>query len=75
MPAEDSTWLIAVPNDGDAEGIRQELTAKIQQQSRTFSPNSLSEIAIPTFKVSNFIQAHIRGLKADSFFRQELSIY
>lgn len=52
MPSEHSTWLIAAPNDGDAEGIRQELTAKIQQQAKTFSPRNLSEFAIPPFKVT-----------------------
>ncbi|PAV21816.1 ATPase V1 complex subunit C [Pyrrhoderma noxium] len=50
MPSEQSTWLIAVPNDGDAENVVQELTFKIQQQSRSFNPKSISEFNIPSFK-------------------------
>ncbi|KAH8120634.1 ATPase, V1 complex, subunit C [Phellopilus nigrolimitatus] len=50
MPSDQSSWLIAVPQDGDAEGILQELTNKIQQQTRSFSPKNISEFHIPSFK-------------------------
>ena len=52
MPSEQSTWAIAVPQDGDAEGVVQELTAKIQQQLRNFPARNIAEFAIPPFKVS-----------------------
>lgn len=51
MPSEQSTWLIAVPQDGDTEGVAQDLTAKIQQQSRNFPAKNIAEFAIPSFKV------------------------
>ena len=45
MPSDQSTWLIAVPQDGDAEGLLHELTGKLPQHSRS------AELAIPSFKV------------------------
>ncbi|KAF8845406.1 ATPase, V1 complex, subunit C [Paxillus ammoniavirescens] len=49
MPSDQSTWLIAVPNDGDAEGLHPEITSKLAQQSRSSQP-SVSELGIPAFK-------------------------
>ncbi|KAF5368442.1 hypothetical protein D9758_002368 [Tetrapyrgos nigripes] len=48
MPSDQSTWLIAVPNNGDAEGLLPELQSKLSQQSK--SPNSIAEFPIPSFK-------------------------
>lgn len=48
MPSDQSTWLIAVPNDGEAEGLLQELHAKLSQQSKSFG---LAQFEIPSFKV------------------------
>ncbi|KAL1728894.1 hypothetical protein EV714DRAFT_237779 [Schizophyllum commune] len=45
MPSDQATWLIAVPNDGDAEGIVQELQHKLKAPSR-----SVSQLGIPSFK-------------------------
>ncbi|KAI5835454.1 ATPase, V1 complex, subunit C [Schizophyllum commune Tattone D] len=45
MPSDQATWLIAVPNDGDAEGIIQELQHKLKAPSR-----SVSQLGIPSFK-------------------------
>ncbi|KAI4528467.1 hypothetical protein EV121DRAFT_198794 [Schizophyllum commune] len=45
MPSDQATWLIAVPNDGDAEGIVQELQHKLKAPSRT-----VSQLGIPSFK-------------------------
>ena len=76
MPSEQSTWLIAVPNDGDAENVVQELTFKIQQQSRSFNPKSISEFNIPSFKVCSNLGS--LGLKYNMWAkltrRPELSI-
>ncbi|KAG6334930.1 hypothetical protein ID866_4172 [Astraeus odoratus] len=49
MPSDQSTWLIAVPHDGDTEGLLHEITAKLSQQSRS-SPGSVAEVGIPSFK-------------------------
>ena len=52
MPSEQSTWLISAPQDGDSEGVIQELATKIQQQTRSFPRRNIAEFAIPSFKVS-----------------------
>ncbi|KAK7463825.1 Vacuolar ATP synthase subunit C [Stygiomarasmius scandens] len=50
MPSDQSTWLIAVPQNGDSEGLLPELQSKLSQQSKSHSPNSVAEFAIPSFK-------------------------
>ncbi|KAF9073750.1 hypothetical protein BDP27DRAFT_1288618 [Rhodocollybia butyracea] len=50
MPSEQSTWLISAPLNGDSEGLVQELTSKLRQQSKSFSPSSIAEFGIPSFK-------------------------
>jgi V-type H+-transporting ATPase subunit C len=52
MPSEDSTWLIAAPQDGESEGLEQELFNKLSQQSRSFTTEHIAEFPIPSFKVS-----------------------
>ncbi|TRM61432.1 hypothetical protein BD626DRAFT_538038 [Schizophyllum amplum] len=47
MPSDQATWLIAVPNDGDAEGIVQELGQKLKSST---SSRSISQLGIPSFK-------------------------
>ncbi|KAG5639323.1 hypothetical protein H0H81_004526 [Sphagnurus paluster] len=47
MPSDQSTWVIAVPNDGDAEGLAQELHSKLIHYSRL---TSLAQFEIPSFK-------------------------
>ncbi|KIL71074.1 hypothetical protein M378DRAFT_20487 [Amanita muscaria Koide BX008] len=49
MPSDQSTWLIAVPQDGDSEGLLQELSPKLQNQAKLPSRN-IAELAIPSFK-------------------------
>lgn len=50
MPSDQSTWLIAIPSDGDAEGILPEIIYKLAQVSR--SPQAaVTEFTIPAFKV------------------------
>jgi len=50
MPSDQSTWIISVPQDGDADGLLQELILKLSQQSKTFSPSSIGQLYIPSFK-------------------------
>ncbi|KAJ7275277.1 ATPase V1 complex subunit C [Mycena haematopus] len=47
MPSDQSTWLIAVPQDGDSEGLQQELAPKLLQLSKA---NAVALLTIPTFK-------------------------
>ncbi|KAF9456147.1 ATPase V1 complex subunit C [Collybia nuda] len=47
MPSDQSTWLIAIPNDGEAEGLGQELHSKLAHQSKSFG---LAQLDIPSFK-------------------------
>jgi hypothetical protein len=51
MPSDQSTWLIAVPQDGDSEGLLPEITTKLTQQSRLLPASSIAELSIPSFKV------------------------
>ncbi|KAF8832566.1 hypothetical protein HHX47_DHR1001448 [Lentinula edodes] len=50
MPSDQSTWIISAPLNGDSEGIVQELTTKLVQQSKSISANSIAELGIPSFK-------------------------
>ncbi|KIK71272.1 hypothetical protein GYMLUDRAFT_33417 [Collybiopsis luxurians FD-317 M1] len=71
MPSDQSTWLIAVPLNGDSEGLLPELTPKLSQQSRSFSPNSIAEFGIPSFKtgtLDSLIALSEELPKQDSFF-------
>jgi V-type H+-transporting ATPase subunit C len=52
MPSDQSSWLIAVPNDGDSEGLYQELAGKFETQ-KALSRSNLSEFKIPELKVSS----------------------
>ncbi|KAG6837112.1 hypothetical protein H0H93_014418 [Arthromyces matolae] len=47
MPSDQSTWLLTVPNDGDTEGLYQELHLKLDQQSKF---TELAQFDIPSFK-------------------------
>jgi V-type H+-transporting ATPase subunit C len=49
MPSDQSTWLIAIPHDGDAEGTLQELHTKLVSQSK--ATPGLAQLNIPSFKV------------------------
>lgn len=50
MPSDQGTWLIAIPSDGDAEGLLPEIASKLVQVSRS-SHTAVAEFAIPAFKV------------------------
>ncbi|KAK2462092.1 hypothetical protein APHAL10511_006555 [Amanita phalloides] len=49
MPSDQSTWLVAVPQNGEAIGLYQELVTKLYQQCRLPARN-IAELAIPSFK-------------------------
>ncbi|KAJ8084271.1 Vacuolar ATP synthase subunit C [Marasmius tenuissimus] len=71
MPSEQSTWLISVPLNGDTEGLSQELSSKLGQQSKSFSLNSLGELPIPSFKtgtLDSLISLSEELPKQDAFF-------
>ncbi|KIP11477.1 hypothetical protein PHLGIDRAFT_83577 [Phlebiopsis gigantea 11061_1 CR5-6] len=48
MPSDQSTWLIAIPHNGDSEGTLQELHTNLGTQSKA-SPQ-LAQLPIPSFK-------------------------
>ena len=48
MPSDQSTWILSIPQDGDAEGAFQELHTKLTNAK---SSAVLSPLAIPSFKV------------------------
>ncbi|EKM83402.1 hypothetical protein AGABI1DRAFT_81175 [Agaricus bisporus var. burnettii JB137-S8] len=49
MPSDQSTWLVSVPQDGDSEGLLQELLPKLTSQAKLSSGN-ISSLGIPSFK-------------------------
>jgi len=57
MPSDLSAWLIAVPNDGDAEGLLPELRQKLEY-SRALPTANISELAIPVLKVCAQLDYH-----------------
>ncbi|KAJ8588194.1 ATPase V1 complex subunit C [Rhizopogon salebrosus TDB-379] len=68
MPSDQSTWLIAVPQDGDAEGLLPELTSKLHQHSKS---TGVAELAIPSFKtgtLDSLIALSEELPKQDAFF-------
>ncbi|KAI0757223.1 ATPase V1 complex subunit C [Daedaleopsis nitida] len=47
MPSDQSTWLISVPDSGDAEGLFEELSSKLSSSSKS---TNLAQLSIPSFK-------------------------
>ncbi|KAF7320227.1 V-type proton ATPase subunit C [Mycena kentingensis (nom. inval.)] len=47
MPSDLSTWLLAYPQDGDSEGLFEELAPKLSNQSKA---NIVASFPIPSFK-------------------------
>ncbi len=52
MPSDQSTWLISVPESGDAEGLFHELSSKLNSSSKSGQPSNLAQLSIPSFKVN-----------------------
>ncbi|CAE7210190.1 unnamed protein product [Rhizoctonia solani] len=49
MPSDQSSWLIAVPNDGDAEGLYHEISGKLETQ-KALPRSNLGEFKVPELK-------------------------
>ncbi|KAF8720409.1 hypothetical protein AX14_011006 [Amanita brunnescens Koide BX004] len=49
MPSDQSTWLVAVPHDGETVGLHHELSSRLYQQCR-LPPSDIAELIIPSFK-------------------------
>lgn len=70
MPSDQSTWLIAVPHDGDAEGLLPEIATKFSQLSRS-SSSTVAELGVPCFKtgtLDSLIALSEELPKQDAFF-------
>ncbi|KAJ8481111.1 hypothetical protein ONZ51_g6215 [Trametes cubensis] len=52
MPSDQSTWIVSVPESGDAEGLFHELSTKLCSSSKSVLPSNLAQLAIPSFKVN-----------------------
>ncbi|KAG2116952.1 ATPase V1 complex subunit C [Suillus clintonianus] len=65
MPSDQSTWLVAVPQDGDSEGLLPEITSKLPQHT------TVAELGIPSFKtgtLDSLIALSEELPKQDAFF-------
>ncbi|KAG9125450.1 Vacuolar ATP synthase subunit C [Ceratobasidium sp. 392] len=54
MPSDQCSWLVAVPADGDTEGLYQELAGKFETQ-KALQRNDFAEFKIPELKASLLI--------------------
>jgi len=50
MPSDLSSWFIAIPQDGDSEGLFQELQGKLDS-ARVLPKSNITEVQIPSLKV------------------------
>ena len=50
MPSDLSVWLIAVPNDGDADNLLPNLRQKLEY-ARALPRANMGELAVPQLKV------------------------
>jgi len=74
MPSDQSTWFIAVPQNGDSEGLLQELHTKFTSKSLT--TNSIVQLEIPAFKtgtLESLILLSEELPKQDIFFTQTIA--
>ncbi|KZT74823.1 ATPase, V1 complex, subunit C [Daedalea quercina L-15889] len=70
MPSDQSTWLVAVPHDGDADGLHHELAAKLQSASKNAAA-ALAPLPVPSFKtgtLESLITLSEELPKTDAFF-------
>jgi V-type H+-transporting ATPase subunit C len=49
MPSDLSSWFIAIPQDGDSEGLFQELQGKLDS-ARVLPKSYIAEVQIPSLK-------------------------
>jgi len=74
MPSDQSTWLLSVPQDGDSEGLLQELHGKFS--SKSLPANGLAQLQIPAFKtgtLESLITLSEELPKQDSVFTQTIA--
>jgi len=74
MPSDQSTWLLSVPQDGDSEGLLQEIQAKFS--SKSLPTNGLTQFQIPAFKtgtLESLITLSEELPKQDSIFTQTIA--
>lgn len=70
MPSDQATWLIAVPQDGDSEGLFQELAPKLTKEAK-LPLRDLAQLPIPSFKtgtLDSLIGLSEDAVKQDSNF-------
>ncbi|KAH9835754.1 ATPase V1 complex subunit C [Rhodofomes roseus] len=70
MPSDQSTWLVAVPHDGDADGLHHDIAAKLQAGSRNPAA-ALAPLSVPSFKtgtLDSLISLSEELPKTDAFF-------
>ncbi|EJF66508.1 ATPase V1 complex subunit C [Dichomitus squalens] len=71
MPSDQSTWLISIPETGDAEGLHHELTTKLTGSSKSVLPSNLAQLSIPSFKtgtLESLVSLSEELPKTDTFF-------
>ncbi|TFK88563.1 ATPase V1 complex subunit C [Polyporus arcularius HHB13444] len=71
MPSDQSTWLISVPESGDAEGLFHELSSKLNSSAKSGQPSNLAQLSIPSFKtgtLDSLIALSEELPKHDAFF-------
>jgi len=74
MPSDQSTWLLSIPQDGDSEGLLQEMHTKFS--SKSLPTNGLAHLQIPAFKtgtLESLITLSEELPKQDSFFTQTIA--
>lgn len=49
MPSDLSSWFISTPQDGDSEGLFQELQGKLDS-ARVLPKSNIAELLIPSLK-------------------------
>jgi len=71
MPSDQASWLVAVPLNGDTEGLYQDISAKFNGLSRSYAKNNVVQIDIPSFKtgtLDTLISLSEEFPKLDNFF-------
>lgn len=73
MPSDQSSWLIAVPLNGDTEQLAHDFAPKLDALARGYARESVAQIDIPEFKTGTLdllISLSEELPKADTFFTQ-----
>lgn len=74
MPSDQSTWLLSVPQDGNSEGLLQEINTKFS--SKSLPTGGIAQLQIPAFKtgtLESLITLSEELPKQDSFFTQTIA--